>query len=136
MLESYVVQILMVATVVSVAVSTRLVLKVSFSLTLLKILALRSLIKLVIGLFLGVLLSIGIAMMHEPSVVTAVALFALTCVIGSLLGLYAYKWALAKVLNLHFSFRQFLVGYFAEVTITSLLSAVAVSLLMLASLNQ
>lgn len=123
----------MLATVVSVALSTRFVFKVASSVTLLKMLALRSIIKVVVGLLFGVLLSIVLAAMHNPSLTTAVGLFVVTCVVGSVAGLFIYKLTLAKILNLQFSLKQFIAAYFAEVTITAILSAIAVSLLIVLS---
>ncbi|BEI26540.1 hypothetical protein [Vibrio fluvialis] len=131
MLDGYELPILMTASVVSVAISTRFVFRVASSVTLLKMLALRSIIKVVVGLLSGILLSVVFTAVHKPSLTLAVILFALTCVLASVAGLCVYKWLLAKILNLHFSFRQFLVGYFTEVAITALFSATAIVILLL-----
>lgn len=125
--------ILVLAGVISVIVSTRFVFRVTSSGILIKMVLLRSCIKVFVGVACGIVLGFTFTMIDHQTLSTFTALFALTCLIASLIGLFTYKWLLSKVLGLSFTLKQFVIGYLTEFAFSILMAILIIFFVFLIS---
>lgn len=126
--------ILVLAGVISVIISTRFVFRVTSSGILIKMVLLRSCIKVFVGVSCGIVLGFTFTMIDQQTLSTFTALFALTCLIASLIGLFTYKWLLSKVLGLSFTLKQFVIGYLTEFVFSILVSILIIFFFFLSSI--